>query len=250
MSPRRRVLFALLAAMVVAVVALVTIRSIHSPRAVPDASKPGTVLLVPGYGGAQGSLETLAASLRAAGRTVTIVTLPDGGTGDLNRQADALDDAATRALKDAPSVDVVGYSAGGIVVRLWVQHHDGVHKARRIVTLGSPHHGAQIAAVGAAAVPGACPTACQQLVPGNLLLTSLTTPVPSPPQWLAVRTADDQTVTPPDSAVLDGAVNVEIQSDCPGKQVSHGQLPSDPWVMALVRSALSTAPLTAPPPKC
>src|SRR4051794_4672732 len=143
----------MLAVLVVAAVAFVIVRTIHRARPVPDAAKPGTVLLVPGYGGAVSSLQPLATALRAAGRTVEVVALPDGGTGDLNRQADALDAAAARALRDAPSVDVVGYSAGGVVVRLWVQRHDGVHKARRIVTLGSPHHGAQIAAVGAAVLP-------------------------------------------------------------------------------------------------
>ena len=51
--------------------------------------------------------------------------------------------------------------------------HDGVHLARRVVTLGSPLHGEQIAAVGSALVPGACPIACQQLVPGSALLTRL-----------------------------------------------------------------------------
>ena len=41
-----------------------------------------------------------------------------------------------------------------------------------------------------------------------------------------------------------------FQSDCPAEQVTHSQLPSDPWVMALVRQSLGTTPLTSPPPPC
>jgi triacylglycerol esterase/lipase EstA (alpha/beta hydrolase family) len=160
-------------------------------------------------------------------------------------------DAAVRAAvaAGAPSVDLIGYSAGGVVVRLWVAQHDGVHLARRVVTLGSPLHGAQIAAVGSALVPGACPTACQQLVPGSALLTQLDGErLPGRLPWLSIWTEGDETVTPPDSARLAGAVNVPLQTVCPGAQVSHGQLPTDPLVTTLVLAALGTAPLSVPPP--
>src|SRR6185312_13455028 len=176
-----------------------------APLQVPDQDKPGVVLLVPGYGGGTDGLERLAAAIRATGRTATVVEMPDEGTGDLGAQADTLDRAATAALRNSPSVDVIGYSAGGVVARLWVQRHDGVHKARRVVTLGSPHQGARLAAAGAAGLPGACPAACRQLAPGSSLLDQLRSPVPDPPQWLSIWTEQDQTVQPPDSARLDGA---------------------------------------------
>ena len=50
-----------------------------------DAQPP--VLLVPGYGGATGGLDVLAAALRRTGRNVTVVHLAGDGTGDLQEQA-------------------------------------------------------------------------------------------------------------------------------------------------------------------
>jgi len=252
LSARRRVLVAAagaaVAAITVGAVAVAIARTGPDwTGAVPAQDRPGPVVLVPGYGGGAGALGVLAERLRAAGREAIIVTLPGDGTGDLSAQADALDREVVRALRaGAPSVDVVGHSAGGVVARLWAQEHDGAHKARRIVTLGSPHHGARIAAAGAA-VPGACPAACRQLAPGSELLAGLVTPVPTPPAWLAVWTRQDETVTPPESAALEGAVNVAVQALCPDVRVGHGDLPSHPYVAALVLAALSPAPLTAPP---
>jgi triacylglycerol lipase len=131
---------------------------------------------------------------------------------------------------------------------LWAQRHDGAHRARRVVTLGAPHHGTKLAAAGILLAPGACPKACQQLAPGSPLLRSLTTPVPSPPRWLAVWTDQDQTVTPPDSGHLEGAVNVAVQALCPQRPVSHSQLPTDGAVTSVVLQAIGADPLVAPDP--
>jgi hypothetical protein len=45
-------------------------------------------------------------------------------------------------------------------------------------------------------------------------------------------------VTPPDSARLDGALNLTVQSVCPDLRVLHGQLPSNPFVQSLVVAEL------------
>jgi triacylglycerol lipase len=251
LSPRRRLLFGVVGLLVAALVAVLVARSLARPdraTAAPAQDRPGPVLLVPGYGGSQDALTVLAGRIRATGRQAQVVTLPGEGTGDLALQADVLEAAVAAALADgAPSVDVIGYSAGGVVARLWVARHDGGHAARRVITLGSPLHGAQLAAIGASLGTGVCPPACQQLVPGSALLTDLNRdPVPAGLRWLSLWTANDETVTPPDSARLAGATNVEIQSVCRDAVVQHGGLPSDPLVTGIVLRALAATPLVAP----
>ncbi|MEX2291099.1 MAG: lipase [Mycobacteriales bacterium] len=252
MSPSRRLLQAVALVLVIlggtALLARLPAGSVplpplgHAPQ-----DRPGPVLLVPGYGGATSALEVLATSLRETGREATVVRLPGDGTGDLRASAQVLQVAADAALAaGAPSVDVIGYSAGGIVARLWVR--EAAHSARRVITLGSPHHGTELAAVGAAFAPGSCPPACRQLVPGSDLLDDLSTgdETPPGPQWLSVWTIQDEVVTPPESARLDGAVNVALQDLCPGSEVTHGTLPTGPVVQALVLQALSVDDVAAP----
>lgn len=237
----------LLAAVVTVAVVLIAGRMIRPDRATPDQRRPGPVLLVPGYGGGTDGLRVLADRIRTTGGRATVVELPGDGTGDLGEQARVLDRYVTRALQSgAPSVDVIGYSAGGVTARLWAHDYDGAHKARRIVTLGSPHHGAEIASAGEAFAPGACPAACRELARGSSLLSRLGDRVPDRPAWMSIWTTRDETVTPPDSARLAGAIDVPLQSVCPDARTAHGGLPTDPLVTGIVLRALSPAPLRAP----
>jgi hypothetical protein len=248
LSARRRGLLAALALVVAAVAVVVGVRvSQGAPR--PVAGRPGTVLLVPGYGGSTGSLDRLAAKIRGTGRAATVVQLAGDGTGDLNVQAQVLGTAVNRAIgAGSGPVTVIGYSAGGVVAWLWDVYDGGAAQAGEIITLGSPLHGAQIAAVGAGFDPAECPVACQQLVPGSSLLAGLAQSAQPRPPWLSLWSEDDQTVDPPDSARLSGAVNVPLQSVCPGVQVSHSQLPDNPLVDGIVLRALAAGRAAAPAP--
>jgi len=239
LSRRRRGLLAGVGLAVVAGVVAVVAQLVPDEPAKRDGVGP--VLLVPGYGGSRGSLSTLAERIRRTGREATVLTLPGDGTGDLRAQVRVLDDAARDA--GAP-VDVIGYSAGGVVARLWVA--DNADLARRVITLGSPLHGTRIATTGEVVAPSACPLACQQLSPGSALLAGIAT-APGV-DWLSVWTENDRTVLPPDSARLPGAVNVALQDVCADAVVAHGQLPTDPLVTGLVLRALGPGPLTEPDP--
>ncbi len=61
-------------------------------------------------------------------------------------------------------------------------------------------------------------------------------------------TDQDQVVTPPDSARLDGALEIVVQDVCPGAQVDHGQLPTAPVMQGLVLRALDVPLMTEPTP--
>jgi pimeloyl-ACP methyl ester carboxylesterase len=241
-----------LALVVVAGAVAGTVRALAGSPAVPIAgdSRPGDVLLVPGYGGSTTALDALAAKIRKSGGRAVVVQLAANGTGDLQLQANVLNGYVNRALAAGSGpVTVIGYSAGGVVAWLWDVTYNGVAKARRIITLGSPLHGADLAAAGAAAVPGACPAACEELVPGSSMLARLQgTASATRPPWLSLWTTDDQVVQPPDSARLPGAVNVPLQSICPGVSIGHGQLPTAPLVVGIVLRTLRTAALTPPQP--
>jgi pimeloyl-ACP methyl ester carboxylesterase len=247
-SPRRRVLLGgagLLAAMVGIVAGVLGSRG--EPE--PVAGRPGAVLLVPGYGGSTGSLDQLAIRIRMTGLTAVVVPLAGDGTGDLTVEARALDGYVNRAIgAGSGPVTVIGYSAGGVVAWLWDVDYGGQGRAGKIITLGSPLHGARIAAVGTAFDPGECPVACQQLAPGSALLAQLQQSGQARPPWLSLWSTDDQTVQPPDSARLPGAVNVPLQFVCPGADIQHSQLPTAPLVVGLVLRALASNRLTAPTP--
>lgn len=237
----------LLAVLVLCVAVVVVARR---PTPVPDQSTPGPVLLVPGYGGDQGSLAPLAAVLRAGGRDVTVVGLPDQAQGDLAGQADALGAAVDAALgrTGASSVDLVGYSAGGIVTRLWVTQNGGASRVRRLVTLGSPHHGTEVATVGSL-VGGTCPMACQQLATDSPLLARLDRDgIPAGVVFVSLWTTGDDVVVPPSSSVVDGHPSPSLQSICPGVRVNHGGLPGNPLAQTLVDAALGagTVPTWSP----
>ncbi|HYO34882.1 MAG TPA: lipase, partial [Geodermatophilus sp.] len=143
-------------------------------------------------------------------------------------------------------------SAGGVVARLWVAG-GGAGVARRVVTLGSPHHGTTLADLAAQVAPGRCPEACRQLAPGSTLLAELNAgdETPAGPTWVSIWTARDETVTPPESARLDGALELEVQSVCAGAQVGHGGLPRDPLVQAMVVAQLAPGdPVPLGPADC
>lgn len=259
LSPARRrlvVAVLVLATAVAAALTTVLVAERSSGGTVqPAAQEPlGPVLLVPGYGGGRGALQGLADRLAAAGRDATVIELPGDGTGDLNASADALDAAVTAALErtGAPAVDVVGYSAGGLVARLWVAD-GGAGSVRRVLTLGSPHHGTQLADLAGDVAVEQCPEACRQMATDSDLLARLNSgdETPDGPTWVSIWTTQDRTVTPPESARLEGATNLPVQSVCADAQVSHGQLPTTPLVQEMVLVQLAAGdPVQLSPADC
>jgi triacylglycerol lipase len=239
---------AVIGVLVVALVVWLVVRAVGKDDGA-DQSSAGPVLLVPGYGGDTGDLTPLVAAVRRQGREAVVYRPTGGEQGDLRVQAKRLATLAKHTMKrtGAPSVDVIGYSAGGVIARLFVRDDGGDSVVRRVLTLGSPHHGTDTAAA-IEDVAGQCPTACEQLAPGSELLARLNSrdETPSGPEWITLRTDKDTVVTPTTSARLDGALNIRVQAVCPGDPTTHGTLPADPVVLATIGSALGTGDPKAP----
>jgi triacylglycerol lipase len=114
-------------------------------------------------------------------------------------------------------------------------------RARRVVLLGTPNHGTELAGAAAALDPGLCATSVCQLAPGSSLLAGLNRgdETPPGPEFFSIWTALDRTVTPPATAVLDGAANIRVQDVCAASRLGHGGLVTDPLALGLVVEALA-----------
>ena len=124
---------------------------------------PRPVLLVPGFLDSPRSFALLERRLRREGFETHAVRLtPRLATCSLHRFARQVELAA--APHD--EVDVVGFSMGGIVSRLWIQRYGGAAKVNRLVTLASPHAGSHVARI----MPQ---RAAREMRPGSALLTDL-----------------------------------------------------------------------------
>jgi triacylglycerol lipase len=254
LSPaRRRFVLVLVGLALVAAVAVAVVVVADQPDEVTPVAQDerGPVLLVPGYGGNTTGLQVLADALRQDGRDAEVVELDPPATQDIRQQAAVLDRAVDRALDrtGAPSVDVVGYSMGGLVVRYWVAELGGGDVARRALTLATPHHGTDLASLASDIAPDTCPEACEQMTEDSDFLRELNADDETPPGpvWIALWTDDDRTVVPPDSGSLEGAVDFSVQSVCPAETIGHGQVPSDPSVIAIVELELGLDPPRVPP---
>lgn len=248
---RRRLVLAIGALVAMALVAGILIVVVSRIRGdtVADQSRRGPVVLVPGYGGDVGDLDPLVAEVRREGRTAVVFRPTNGGTGDLRTQAKLLADLVDRTLdkEDAASVDLVGYSAGGVIARLYVRDEGGAAVVRRVLTIGSPQHGTDVAQLAQDAV-GSCPTACEQLASDSDLVRRLNAgdETPDGPRWVTVRSSSDTTVVPTDTAELEGALNLKVQDLCLDARTSHGDLPGDPVTLGALTGLLAKEPPVAP----
>jgi len=241
---RLRGLVILLGVALLLILGLVAWRWLDRPPttelAAPDVA--GTVILIPGFGGSAGGLQGLAGYLQAQGRPVVIADIGDG-RGDITgygRSVAAL--ASSLVAQGAPSVDLVGYSMGGLVARAAAASNPLA--VRRVATIASPHDGTQLAGLGSFIGDASnCPIACQQMAPGSEFLDAL--PGASDEgRWLSAWSADDEVVRPADASALPGATNVEVMTDCGVGSLSHGAVVQSAATWDLVTTFLATGAVT------
>lgn len=146
----------------------------------------------------------------------------------------------------AEKVDIVSHSMGGLSTRYYIKFLGGIDKVDDYVSLASPHHGRTTTDYG-------------DVKPDSAFLENLNdgdeTPggvlpdtegwrddpageggyngahVPGDITWTAIRSNIDEYVKPPESAMLDGAVNLE-------RSISHGDFSYDEQVYEWVKAAI------------
>ncbi|MGB3184707.1 MAG: hypothetical protein WBG36_13840 [Ornithinimicrobium sp.] len=247
---RRRLVLVLCAAVLTVGVALGAVGLLRALSSSDPAAQDtlGPIIVVTGYGGGSEALEPLVARMRDEGRVVEVFPGVGDNTGDLNEQARELDTFVDDVRTDtsATSVDLIGFSAGGVVARLWVAELGGEALTRRVVTIASPHHGTILSSL--ASEIGMCPDACEQLRPDSDVLRDLNAgdETPAGPEWITFRSDSDRTVTPSTSADLEGALNIGVQQFCPEATTGHLQLPSSPVVLTTLPLVLDTGAPAAP----
>lgn len=191
----------------------------NSESEMVSSERSKKVLLLPGYGGSLQSLKPLATELSAAGFEVRYADLDDM-KGDLKEYGERVGELIK---KEREIINIIAYSAGGLVVRSAAGDSEAAKYIGSVVTIGSPHNGAQVAKLGALLGGELCPTSCQQLNPDSRFLDELFTPN-NPKRWLSIRSSADEVVTPIESSILSGMSNLEVNSFCGEAKLSHGDL--------------------------
>jgi hypothetical protein len=74
---------------------------------------------------------------------------------------------------------------------------------------------------------------------------------PDGPDWVSIWSDQDSVVTPPESARLEGALNLTVQSICAGAAVTHADLVAQPLVHEIVLAQLQAGdPVELGPDDC
>lgn len=117
-----------------------------SPSALPlRSSAPIAVVLVHGYLCNHRVWDAMADRLRGAGHPVLAVDLEPVFTS-IDQYAPLIEQAVAELCRQtgAEKVALIGHSMGGLAIRAWMRAH-GTDRVARVITLGTPHAGTQIA---------------------------------------------------------------------------------------------------------
>lgn len=176
-----------------------------APPREPDPALP-PVVLVHGIDGRARDLARLARALRAAGRVVHSIDLvPNDGSVPLEELSDQLQAFIDAHLPNGTTLDLAGYSMGGIVARHYVQERGGHLRVRRFVTISSPHQGTVAAWFRRG--EGAC-----QMRIGSPFLQQLgaSESIAKLPPTTSFQTVTDLIIVPFTSSTLPGACNIRL----------------------------------------
>ncbi len=213
-------------------------------RELPDFSGPPLdvrrpVLFVPGFFTTYIHSAMLRKRLQACDYEVYNVPLSRFAAGSLARSAMELKSRVEdiSILLDADTIHLVCYGAGGLAARYYLESLDGANRIRRVILLGTPHHGSRSARLAAMA------PAAREMVPGADFLESLGAAEesghPAIRDYVNILTPWDGVVLPYTSCCLEGATNLKLGWAC-----AHTGLL---WSQGVLQIVLDTLAGTAGP---
>ena len=104
------------------------------------------VLLVHGINDTGAVFDKMAFYLREQGLSVyTVDLVPNNGSEVLDKLAQQVANYVNDTFAAEQSLDIVGFSMGGIVSRYYIQRLGGINRVQRFITISSPHKGTIVA---------------------------------------------------------------------------------------------------------
>lgn len=137
---------------------------------------------------------------------------------------------------------IVGHSKGGLIARHYIQHHGGIKRAKSLITLGTPHHGTPLAALGVGLMGGGLLSRSPlDMVPGSSFLRLLGRDTFPPGIPLVSIYSKDDLICPAFGAALRPKTGESSMKNIVVKGVGHTALTHDAGVYHLVRRELERA---------
>tara|TARA_B100000214_G_C23889122_1_gene590954 strand:- start:158 stop:754 length:597 start_codon:yes stop_codon:yes gene_type:complete len=69
------------------------------------------------------------------------------GKTSLRRLARDLDSKIQELVGPEIEIDIIGFSMGGLISRIWLQKHNGILRTKRFISIGTPHFGTYTAQI-------------------------------------------------------------------------------------------------------
>ncbi|MFG6441965.1 esterase/lipase family protein [Roseateles sp. LKC17W] len=193
------------------------------PDHLPAGATQG-VLLVHGFSCNRGRWNGWMLRLRAQGVAFVAPTL-EPAFGSIDTYADEIEAGVQQLKRLTGRMPLLcAHSMGGLALRAWWRKYGAGHATPRVITLGSPHQGTRMAALGLG-------VNAAQMRQGSAWLAEL----PGLPDVDCLWTPCDQIVNPAERAVLPGARAHRLDG------VGHMGLVHAPEAWQLVQDALASS---------
>jgi triacylglycerol lipase len=187
------------------------------------------ILLVHGLMDTSHKMRKIARHLRGLGWEVTDIDLtPNNGDTRLEILAGQLADLVDRTFAPDQSIDLLGFSMGGLVTRYYLQRLGGIDRVQRYISISAPHNGT-IAAYFSMR-PG-----CIQMRPDSALIADLNRDVDRLDclNFTSLWTPYDLIILPPTSSQLGIGTEISIPA------LTHPLMVADPRTFNAIVEALS-----------